>query len=140
LPTLPTQSTSLSKKADLALVISLPKQRYPKIDQWRKHNPGVGLSHMSDAYTRETLLACPLEVKRQGGDYNEAVCQLAVWSAAALEKLKVLASMGRDKELLVASPYPGWTVVGHEWQLHISWKDESGKVVSFYPFLDYEHS
>ena len=40
---------------------------------------------MSDAYTRERLLACPLEVKRQGGDYNEAVCQLGVWPAAALE-------------------------------------------------------
>lgn len=85
---------------------------------------------MSDAYTRETLLACPLEVKRQGGDYNEAVCQLAVWSAAALEKLRILASMGRDKEMLESFPYPGWTVVGHEWQLHISWKEDSGRVVS----------
>jgi hypothetical protein len=128
-------STSLSKKADLALVISPPRQRDSKIDQWRKQNPGVGLSHMSDAYTRETLLACPLEVKRQGGDYNEAVCQLAVWSAAALEKLKILASMGRDKEMLVGFPYPGWTVVGYEWQLHISWKEESDKVVSFYSLL-----
>jgi len=85
---------------------------------------------MSDAYTREMLLACPLEVKRQGGDYNEAVCQLAVWSAAALEKLRILASMGRDKEMLVGFPFPGWTVVGNEWQLHISWKEDSGKVVS----------
>jgi hypothetical protein len=41
--------------------------------------------------------------------------------------------MGRDKEMLVAFPYPGWTVVGYEWQLHISWKEESDKVVSFYP-------
>jgi len=76
------------------------------------------------------LLVCPLEVKRQGGDYNETVCQLAVWSAAALEKLKILASMGRDKKMLVGFPYPGWTVVDHEWQLHISWKEDSGKVVS----------
>jgi len=119
----------LSRKADLALVLSL-RQGNSIINQWRKENPGVGLSHMSDAYTRERLLACPLEVKRQGGDYNEAVCQLGVWSAAALEKLKSLASMGRDKEMLEGSPYPGWTVVGYEWQLHISWKEDSGKVVS----------
>jgi hypothetical protein len=85
---------------------------------------------MSDAYTREMLLACPLEVKRQGGDYNEAVCQLAVWSAAALEKLRILASMGRDKEMLVGCPFPGWTVLGNGWQLHISWKEDSGNVVS----------
>lgn len=48
------------------------------INQWRKQNPGVGLSHISDAYTRETLHACPLELKRQEGDYNEAICQLTV--------------------------------------------------------------
>ncbi|KFY66354.1 hypothetical protein V496_02105, partial [Pseudogymnoascus sp. VKM F-4515 (FW-2607)] len=129
LPTLPSSPTSLSKKADLALVISLPRHCDSTINQWRKLNPGVGLSHMSDAYTRETLLTCPLEVKRQGGDYNEAVCQLAVWSAAALEKLRILATMGRDTETLEGFPYPGWTVVGHEWQLHISWKEDSGKVV-----------
>lgn len=85
---------------------------------------------MSDAYTREAILVCPLEVKGQGGDYDEAVCQLAVWSAAPLEKLRTLASMGRDKEMMVSYPYPGWTVVGHELQLHISWKEDSGKVVS----------
>ncbi|KAH6661864.1 hypothetical protein B0J14DRAFT_663144 [Halenospora varia] len=130
LPTLPSSPTSLSKKADLALVISPPRHSDSTINQWRKQNTGVGLSHMSGAYTRETLLACPLEVKRQGGDYNEAVCQLAVWSAAALEKLRILASMGRDKEMLEGFPYPGWTVVGHEWQLHISWKEDSGKVGS----------
>jgi len=131
LPTLPSSPTALSKKADLALVISPPRYSDLTINQWRKQNPGVGLSHMSDAYTRDMLLACPLEVKRQGGDYNEAVCQLAVWSAAALEKLRVLASMGRDKEMLESFPFPGWTIVGDEWQLHISWKDDSGKVVSF---------
>ncbi|PVH71698.1 hypothetical protein DL98DRAFT_93742 [Cadophora sp. DSE1049] len=89
---------------------------------------------MSDTYTRGMLFPCPLEVKRQGGDYNEAVCQLGVWSAAALEKLKILASMGRDKEMLKGFPYPGWTVVGYKWQLHISWKEDSGKVVLFGPY------
>lgn len=86
---------------------------------------------MTDAYTRETVLVCPLEVKRHGGDYNEAVCQLAVWSSAALEKLRFLASMGRDEEMVEGFPYPGWTVVGYEWQLHISWKEKSGRVVGF---------
>lgn len=81
---------------------------------------------MTDAHTRETMLVCPLEVKTHGGDYNEAVCQLAVWSAAALEKLRFLASMGRDEEMVEGFPYPGWTVVGYEWQLHISWKEKSG--------------
>ena len=93
---------------------------------------------MTDAYTRETLLVCPLEVKRQGGDYNEAVCQLAVWSAAALEKLRLLASMGGDEETVERFPYPGWTVVGHEWQLHISWKGRDGNVVGFFSFLSYK--
>lgn len=48
-----------------------------------------------------------------------------------MEKLRILASMGRDKKMLEGFPYPGWTVVGHEWQLHISWKEDSGKVIVF---------
>jgi hypothetical protein len=85
---------------------------------------------MSDAYTRESLLVCPFEVKMDGGDSTEAAYQLAVWSAAALEKLKTLA-MTRDTEPLAELlPYPGWTVIGYEWQLHISHKENSGGVVS----------
>jgi hypothetical protein len=122
-------------KADLAIVISPPRHIDSQINQWQKQNPGLGLSHMNDAYTREMLLACPLKVKRQGGDYYEVVCQLAVWSAAALENLRILASMGRDKDMVDGFPYLGWTVVGHEWQLHISWKEASGKVVSVFCFV-----
>lgn len=31
-----------------------------------------------------------IEVKKSGGDYNEAVMQLGIWPAACLEKLKQL--------------------------------------------------
>jgi hypothetical protein len=85
---------------------------------------------MSDAYTQERLLVCPFEVKRDGGDSTEAVYQLAVWSAAALEKLKTLAIARGTETLAELFPYPGWTVIGYEWQLHISHKENSGGVVS----------
>ena len=118
----------------IALVI-LPKDGDTTLVQWQKENPGISLSHM-DSYTRGTLLACPIEIKKNGGDYNEAVCQLAVWSAAALTKLKALESMGGDRKMVEGFPYPGWTIVGDEWRLHISWKekDDSGRVVSGIPF------
>lgn len=79
----------------------------------------------------------PIEVKEQGGDYNQAVGQLAVWSAAALKKLQLLADMGKaDSDKMKLLPYPGWTVVGHSWELHISWKkmdEDSGSVVGSAP-------
>jgi hypothetical protein len=89
---------------------------------------------MSDAYTSTIPLVCGIEVKESGGDYNEAVTQLGIWSAACLEKLKQLHrgsggatdSLGSGESLL---PIVGWTVVGHEWKLHICWKSMDGAVV-----------
>jgi hypothetical protein len=41
--------------------------------------------------------------------------------------------MARDMETLAELiPYPGWAVIGYEWQLHISRKENSGGVVSPY--------
>ena len=90
---------------------------------------------MSDAYTSTIPLVCGIEVKESGGDYNEAVTQLGIWSAACLEKLMQLRrSSSRNAtdsgEYLL--PIVGWTVVGHEWKLHICWKSMDGAVVRYY--------
>lgn len=74
------------------------------------------------------VLACGIEVKEAGGDYNEAVMQLGVWCAAGLEKIRSMISPGVEQTLL--QPSLGWTVIGHEWKLHIAWKEIDGNVVS----------
>lgn len=42
---------------------------------------------MADAYTSPLVLGYRIEIKETGGDLNEALLQLAVWTAAGLEKL-----------------------------------------------------
>lgn len=58
---------------------------------------------------------------------NEALLQLAVWTAAGLEKLRSLVKADEVTEML---PLLGITVTGHEWRIHISWKTlSSGETV-----------
>lgn len=101
-------------------------------------NPDIALSQMTDAYTSTVPMVCCLEVKERGGDYNEAIIQLGIWCAAGLERLRGLRALGGcnsggdlDEEEL--PPFLGWTVVGHDWKFHISWKDAGGNVVSSFP-------
>jgi hypothetical protein len=128
-------SQSFAKKADLALAFSSDHPTVATaIEPVHKANPDTALSQMTDAYTSTVPLVCCLEVKERGGDYNEAIIQLGVWCAAGLERLRGLWTLsrndsGRDPEEELP-PFLGWTVVGHDWKFHISWKDAGGNVVS----------
>jgi hypothetical protein len=82
---------------------------------------------MIDAYTSTVPLICGIEVKEGGGDYNEAITQLAIWSAAGLEKVRSLNPMLGYEDL---KPFVGWTIIGHEWKLHLAWREGDGRVVS----------
>ncbi|KAH8707021.1 hypothetical protein GQ44DRAFT_493367 [Phaeosphaeriaceae sp. PMI808] len=84
---------------------------------------------MTDAYTQTVPLQCGFEVKERGGDSNEADMQLGIWLAAGLQLLKHqrLAVIGSGDIL----PFVGGIIVGHEWRVHIAWKEENGGVVSY---------
>jgi hypothetical protein len=131
-------SQSFAKKADLALAFSSDHPTVATaIEPVYKENPDMALSQMTDAYTSTVPLVCCLEVKERGGDYNEAITQLGIWCAAGLERLRELWTpgrrsddSGRDLEEEELPPFLGWTVVGHDWKFHISWKDADGNVVS----------
>lgn len=131
-------SQSFAKKADLALAFSSDHPTVATaIEPVYKANPDMALSQMTDAYTSTVPLVCCLEVKERGGDYNEAITQLGIWCAAGLERLRGLWTIGRsdngidfEEEEEELPPFLGWTVVGHDWKFHISWKDADGKVVS----------
>lgn len=132
---------SFAKKADLALAFSSDHPVVAKaIEPVHKANPDMALSQMTDAYTSTVPLVCCLEVKERGGDYNEAIIQLGIWCAAGLERLRGLWTHGRSssrrdsEEIEGLPPFLGWTVVGHDWKFHISWKDMSGNVVVIGPW------
>lgn len=80
---------------------------------------------MTDPYTKIIPMACGIEVKGSGGNRDEAIVQYGVWAAAGLAKVEELF----DGATLL-QPLLGWTVVGHDWMLHMSWKLEDGEVVS----------
>jgi hypothetical protein len=125
-------SQSFAKKADLALAFSC---RHPDVatalEPVYRANPDLALSQMTDAYTSTVPMVCCLEVKERGGDHNEAIVQLGIWCAAGLERLRGLWTLGgRDLQEEELPPFLGWTVVGHDWKFHLSWKDSDGNVVS----------
>jgi hypothetical protein len=127
-PILPNLSI-FAKKADIAIGYSLYHATVRnKLRSFAARHTDTTLSAMTDAYTSTVPLACAIEVKEAGGDYHEAVTQLGIWSAASLEKMRLL-RRGISQERL--PPLVGWTVIGHEWKLHICWKNVDGAVVSF---------
>jgi hypothetical protein len=122
-------SVPFSKKADLAVAFS----RYhpdvgPTLEKVRSRWDDLCLSQMTDAYTQTIPMQCGFEIKERGGDSNEADLQLGIWSSAGLQLLQRNFAAVSGSGLCL--PFVGVTVVGHEWRIHIAWRDESGAVVS----------
>lgn len=55
---------------------------------------------MTDVYTSIVPLACGVEVKEGGGNYNEAIIQFGVWSTAGLRKIASLGQIEENEGLL----------------------------------------
>lgn len=142
------------KKADLALGFDSKHASDGDIIENITSTRTEPLSQMSDSYTSTIPLPCGVEIKMSGGDHNEGVTQLAIWCAAGLARLLQLSDLAdvdldtsgvgssatrlgpstveasglRRSELL---PLVGWVVVGHEWRFYVSWKEQSGDMVSY---------
>ncbi|TKA47821.1 hypothetical protein B0A49_13251 [Cryomyces minteri] len=132
---LPTQisGSPFAKKADFVFGFS-PDQTDVKAlyERWAIRHPGVSMSHMQDAYTSSLLLSYAIELKEPSGDQSEASIQLAVYHTALLQKMRDLAQISGSTE-----PVPallGWTVVGHEWNPHITSMLEDGNIICQGPF------
>ncbi|KAL5331122.1 hypothetical protein ACEPPN_000651 [Leptodophora sp. 'Broadleaf-Isolate-01'] len=148
-------SQSFAKKADLTFSFFPDHPTVQRaIAPIHKYRPSVSLSQMTDPYTSRVPLVCGVEVKERGGDYNEAIIQLGIWCAAALEALQGLRTLGevegesgegeveeeneREKEgegeRKSLPPFVGWTAMGHDWKFHIAWKDADGDVTIIGPW------
>jgi hypothetical protein len=128
---------SIDRKIYFALAVDTEKGSHLAADPEQ-----VPASPMMDAYTERVPLVCGLEVKRPGGDEEEAPLQLMVWDAAMLAHLEALHRPRRkgdssDIPLTDDVPLPpvvGWTVKGHTWQFYVAWKEPSGEVHVLRPF------
>lgn len=125
LPTLANSPTPLQKKADVALCFT---PDHVEVADLRHRFGSTTLSQMTDPYTKTIPMACGIEVKGSGGNRDEAIVQFGVWAAAGLAKVEDL--LDRPK---LRQPLLGWTVVGHDWMMHMSWKLDDGQVVSLKP-------
>jgi hypothetical protein len=129
LPILPETTVPFAKKVDIVLAFKPYHDRVRKIlEEVRSKRPGMNMSQMSDAYTSSVVLGCGVEIKASGGDYDEAVVQLGIWCSAGLQKKRELSTTDVSPS---QKPLLGWTVIGHEWRLYLSWRDDNtGDVVS----------
>jgi len=136
LPSLLQSSLTVARKADLAIAFSPHDQDVgPAIQTYLHRSPGVALSQMQDAYISTIPLVCGIEVKQAGGDSNEGLTQLAIWSTAGLEKTEHLRRRRTSqKSPGIPLPVVGIVVVGHTWDFYITWREESGRRVSHFRY------
>jgi hypothetical protein len=91
---------------------------------FRSQPPSFSLSAFNDPVAAQTFTCAVIEVKSPGGDFQEASYQIAIASAAVLEKIRTL---GGDVD---GPPVVGWIVHGHFWTLHVSYREGDGSIVS----------
>ena len=88
----------------------------------------LSLSAFSDPGFEKTFTCAIVEVKSPGGNFQEASYQLAVGSAAILERIRLL-----DPNDSNDLPVVGWVVHGHFWTLHVSYREADGSIVCYFP-------
>ncbi|KIX01923.1 uncharacterized protein Z518_07862 [Rhinocladiella mackenziei CBS 650.93] len=119
-----------AKKVDTALAFKPYHERVRKsLKDVQDKRPGMSLSQMSDAYTSGVVLPCGIEIRGSSGSYDEAIVQLGIWYSAGLQKRQEMSVTNASPS---QKPLLGWTVIGHEWRPHISWRDDiTGDVVGY---------
>jgi hypothetical protein len=129
------------------------------LDPLFRDEPDLWLSAFNDAKAAKTFTAAIVEVKAQGGDYDEGVYQFCVASSAVSARLKLLsedaecgesgqrsseAQVGevnvesnimekgkcKDKIGEIDMPVIGWVIHGHFWYLHIAYRENDNTIVS----------
>ncbi|KAF4630736.1 hypothetical protein G7Y89_g7402 [Cudoniella acicularis] len=97
--------------------------------------PSFSLSAFSDPVAAKTFTCAIIEVKAPGGNFQEASYQVAIASAAMLQRVRLLdkdASDGGDGGDYM--PVVGWVVHGHFWTLHVSYREIDGSIRVLGPY------
>jgi hypothetical protein len=93
---------------------------------FRSQSSSFSLSAFNDPAAAKTSTAAALEVKPPTGNFAEASYQLAVASAAILERMRTLDQEASEQ---FEMPVVGWIVHGHFWTLHVSYRCNDGSIV-----------
>ncbi|KAI9767019.1 MAG: hypothetical protein M1840_005978 [Geoglossum simile] len=128
------------KKVDLVLALSPNNPTvlatYTKL---RTADPLVRISQFIDASLSRMTIPVYIEIGEAGKSYLEASLQLGIVGSAGLSRLEQLrrtfAPKWGDGPMML--PALGWTVIGHDWKLHIICKlteNEQDAVVVYGPY------
>ena len=115
-------NTLTYKKADYALSFShTHPDLQPVYQQFQKQAVARHLSQMDDRYTGEIAMLAGVEVKRSGGNGQDAQAQLFLWLAAGITSLRLLRTYYKEDSYATKQlPLVRWTVVGHIWEIYIA--------------------
>ena len=100
----------------------------------------LSLSAFSDPIASKTFTCAILEAEAPGGNFQEASYQIAIASAAILERVRLLnGDSGLIGDIRHSMPVIGWIVHGHFWTLHVSYREIDGSIVgrSIFTLLNY---
>ena len=119
------------------------KKKYEAV---KKANGGAApqLSQMNDISTKTLVLWGCAEVKKFGGDEEEARGQCFQFQGAGVQSLRTLTQSDDDDDRL--PPILGWVVVGHRWDLYMGvgmgndLKSDGIVIYGPIPFLDVKTS
>ena len=116
---------SQRKKADFALSFS---PQHPDIrmyyDQLKAPgHEGPTLSQMSDISTSHLGLYLGAEVKKPGGNENEAKGQLFTWLGSGIIKQRQLLSQTASSQPIseITMPLVGYTILGYRWEFYVAY-------------------
>lgn len=91
---------------------------------FRSQSPSFSLSAFNDPVAAKTFTCAVVEVKLPGGNFQEASYQIAVASAAIIERIRTLGGNANGQ------PVVGWIVHGHFWTLYVSYREADRCIVS----------
>ena len=116
---------SQGKKADFALSFS-PQHPDIRTHYDQMEIPGHGgstLSQMSDICTSHRGLYLGAEVKKSGGNENEAKGQLFTWLGSGVIKQRQLLSQADPSQSVPETTMPlvGYTIVGYRWEFYVAY-------------------
>lgn len=95
--------------------------------------PSFSLSAFSDPIASKTFTCAVVEAKAPSGNFQEASYQIAIASAAILERVKRLdGNGGQAGDVQDFMPVVGWIVHGHFWTLHVSYRECDGSIVGLW--------
>lgn len=121
----------IQKKADFAIAFS--RENSTVETEYKKfvgeNNISPQLSQMSDVNSGSLIIHTGAEVKKFGGNEEEARGQCFIFLGAGIQMMRELMQPAEDDP---PPPLLGWTIVGYRWSLFIAYGEGNKKTDKIY--------